>query len=76
MLFKNTEIDGLNIFYREAGEQKAPKVAFLHGFPASTDQYRNVIPALAEGFHVIAPDYLGLNPRRELTHSFETVYQR
>ena len=59
MLFKNTEIDGLNIFYREAGDQTSPKLVLLHGFPASSHQYRNLIPALAEGFHVIAPDYPG-----------------
>jgi pimeloyl-ACP methyl ester carboxylesterase len=59
MLFQNTEIDGLNIFYREAGEETAPKVVLLHGFPASSHRYRDLIPALAEGFHVIAPDYPG-----------------
>ena len=59
MLFKNTEIDGLNIFYREAGERTAPKLLLLHGFPASSHQYRNLIPALAGKFHVIAPDYPG-----------------
>jgi pimeloyl-ACP methyl ester carboxylesterase len=59
MLFKNAKIDCLNIFYREAGEQGAPKLVLLHGFPASSRQYRNLMPALAEGFHVIAPDYLG-----------------
>ena len=59
MLFRNTEIDGLNIFYREAGEPTAPKLVLLHGFPASSHQYRNLMPALAGKFHVIAPDYPG-----------------
>ena len=59
MLFRNTEIDGLNIFYREAGERTAPKLLLLHGFPASSHQYRNLMPALAGRFHVIAPDYPG-----------------
>lgn len=52
-------IDGLNIAYREAGNPKAPKLVLLHGFPASSHQYRNLIPALAGEFHVIAPDYPG-----------------
>src|SRR5215813_4022936 len=59
MLFKNVNIDGLNIFYREAGNETAPKLVLLHGFPASSHQYRNLIPALADRFHVIAPDYPG-----------------
>ena len=58
MLFKNINIDGLNIFYREAGKETAPRLVLLHGFPASSHQYRNLIPALADRFHVIAPDYL------------------
>ena len=52
-------VDGLNIAYREAGDPASPKMVLLHGFPASSHQYRNLIPALAGRFHVIAPDYLG-----------------
>ena len=59
MLFKNVNIDGLNIFYREAGNETAPKLVLLHGFPASSHQYRNLMPALADRFHLIAPDYPG-----------------
>ena len=59
MLFKNVKVDGLNIFYREAGNESAPKLVLLHGFPASSHQYRNLMPALADRFHVIAPDYPG-----------------
>ena len=59
MLFKNLNSDGLNIFYREAGNETAPKLVLLHGFPASSHQYRNLLPALADRFHVIAPDYPG-----------------
>src|SRR6202012_759968 len=57
--YKRIEIDGLNVFYREAGDPGAPKVLLLHGFPSSSHQYRNLIPALADRFHVIAPDYPG-----------------
>src|SRR6516225_9732002 len=59
MLFKYVNIEGLNIFYREAGKETARKLVLLHGFPASSHQYRNLIPALADRFHVIAPDYPG-----------------
>ncbi len=52
-------VDGLNIAYREAGNAAQPKLVLLHGFPASSHQYRNLIPALAGDFHVIAPDYPG-----------------
>lgn len=53
------EVQGLNIFYREAGRSGSPQLVLLHGFPASSHQYRNLIPALAGRFHVIAMDYPG-----------------
>lgn len=52
-------VDGLNIAYREAGDPRNPMLVLLHGFPASSHQYRDLIPALADRFHVIAPDYQG-----------------
>jgi pimeloyl-ACP methyl ester carboxylesterase len=59
MQYKYARVDELDIFYREAGSPTAPKLVLLHGFPASSHQYRNLIPALAERFHVVAPDYPG-----------------
>jgi pimeloyl-ACP methyl ester carboxylesterase len=59
MWSKTVDVDGLNIFYREGGEPGNPRVLLLHGFPASSHQYRNLIPRLASRFHVIAPDYPG-----------------
>ena len=56
---KTLEVQGLNIFYREAGKPSSPNLVLLHGFPASSHQYRNLIPALAGAFHVIAMDYPG-----------------
>jgi pimeloyl-ACP methyl ester carboxylesterase len=53
------KVDGLHIAYREAGDRKNPKLVLLHGFPASSHQYRNLIQALAGRFHLIAPDYPG-----------------
>jgi pimeloyl-ACP methyl ester carboxylesterase len=52
-------IDGLSIFYREAGDPGKPAIVLLHGFPTSSHMYRHLIPALAAEFHVIAPDYPG-----------------
>ncbi len=54
-----TSVAGLKIFYREAGERGAPVVVLLHGFPSSSHMYRNLIPALADRYHVIAPDLPG-----------------
>lgn len=53
------EIDGLNIAYREAGDPTNPTILLLHGFPTSSHMFRNLIPELAENYHVIAPDYPG-----------------
>lgn len=52
-------VDGLKIAYREAGDSSSPKLVLLHGFPASSHQYRDLIRAMADRFHVIAPDYPG-----------------
>jgi pimeloyl-ACP methyl ester carboxylesterase len=53
------EVDGLNVFYRQAGDPANPKMLLLGGFPASSHQFRHLIPALAERFHVVSPDYPG-----------------
>lgn len=57
--FKTVEIDGLDIFYREAGPADAPTILLLHGFPTSSHMFRNLIPALSDRYHLIAPDYPG-----------------
>ena len=59
IFYRTVAVEGLNIAYREAGAAGSPKLVLLHGFPASSHQYRNLIPALATRFHVIAPDYPG-----------------
>lgn len=58
-LFKTVDIDGLKIFYREAGSPAKPTVVLLHGFPTSSHMFRNLIPILAKDYHVIAPDFPG-----------------
>ena len=57
--YRTARIDGLDIFYREAGPKDAPAILLLHGFPTSSHMFRNLIPALADKFHVVAPDYPG-----------------
>ena len=57
--YKTVKVDGLSIFYREIGDGTKPKLVLLHGFPSSSHQYRNLLPALASHFHVVAPDYPG-----------------
>src|SRR5678815_1633959 len=57
--FKTAQVDGLSLFYREAGDPQLPKLVLLGGFPASSHQFRDLIPALADRFHVVAPDYPG-----------------
>jgi pimeloyl-ACP methyl ester carboxylesterase len=57
--YKNTTVQGLNIFYREAGAVDAPVILLLHGYPTSSHMFRNLIPILSPKFHVIAPDLPG-----------------
>jgi pimeloyl-ACP methyl ester carboxylesterase len=55
--FRSASVDGIEIFYREAGPADAPVIVLLHGFPTSSHMFRNLIPQLAVRYHVIAPDY-------------------
>lgn len=57
--YRTATIDGLDIFYREAGSPANPTVLLLHGFPTSSRMFRNLMPQLADRYHVIAPDYPG-----------------
>ena len=59
MLYKTVAIDGLNVFYRETGDPSLPKLVLLHGFPASSHQYRDLMRVLSSRFHIVAPDYPG-----------------
>ncbi|KIF79608.1 alpha/beta hydrolase [Streptomyces sp. 150FB] len=56
---KMATVDGQRVFYREAGPGDAPVVVLLHGFPTSSHMFRHLIPALADQYHVIAPDHIG-----------------
>jgi pimeloyl-ACP methyl ester carboxylesterase len=57
--YRTADVNGFNIFYREAGAQSAPKLLLLHGFPSASHMFRDLIPLLADRFHIIAPDLPG-----------------
>ena len=76
-LCKRVTVDELSVFYREAGDPTNPKLVLLHGFPASSHQYRNLISALASHFHVVAPDYPGFgNSDLPSPHEFNYTFDR
>ena len=71
-------VDGSRIFYREAGPNDRPTILLLHGFPTSSHMFRNLIPALADRYHLVAPDLPGFGfsdipDRKEFRYSFENL---
>ena len=78
MKYKKLLVDGLEIFYREAGEPARPTILFLHGFPSSSHMYRNIMTDLSSQYHVIAPDYPGFGlsscpPVDQFNYTFDTI---
>jgi pimeloyl-ACP methyl ester carboxylesterase len=76
--FKTVKVEGLNLFYREAGKAGQPKLLLLHGFPTSSHMFRDLIPLLSGQFHVIAPDLPGfgrtdLPARSDFKYTFENI---
>ncbi|WP_119461403.1 alpha/beta hydrolase [Rhodospirillaceae bacterium SYSU D60014] len=76
--YKTVGVDGLKLFYREAGPPNAPTVLLLHGFPTSSHMFRDLIPKLAVRYHVVAPDYPGYGfsdapPVEQFTYSFDRL---
>jgi pimeloyl-ACP methyl ester carboxylesterase len=75
--YHTIEVDGLNIFYREAGAPNHPTILLLHGFPTSSHMFRNLIVALADRFHLIAPDYPGFgNSSMPKVDEFDYTFDR
>jgi len=77
-IVRRIEADGVTVFYREAGKPDAPVVLLLHGFPASSFQYRELIPRLADRYRVIAPDLPGFGftevpKERSYKYSFDAL---
>jgi len=76
--FRKVDVDGLKIFYREAGSKDAPAILLLHGFPSASHMFRDLIPKLADRFHVIAPDLPGFGQsdmpdRSAFTYTFDNI---
>lgn len=74
--YRTEAIDGVDVFYREAGAKEAPTVLLLHGFPTSSHMFRDLIPRLADRYHVIAPDYPGFGnsaapDRKQFAYTFD-----
>jgi pimeloyl-ACP methyl ester carboxylesterase len=75
---RHATVQGHRLFYREAGPAEAPTIVLLHGFPTSSHMYRHLIPALADRYHVVAPDYLGAGASDapsvgEFTYTFDAL---
>jgi pimeloyl-ACP methyl ester carboxylesterase len=75
---RTVRVGDLDVFYREAGSTDAPTVLLLHGFPTSSQMFRNLIPGLADRFHVVAPDYPGFGyssmpPRNKFEYTFDNL---
>ncbi len=73
--YRTVKVDGLDISYREAGSPLSPTILLLHGFPTSSHMFRNLIPALAGQFHLVAPDYPGFgNSSMPTVDKFEYTF--
>jgi pimeloyl-ACP methyl ester carboxylesterase len=76
--YRTAEAGGVKVFYREAGAIDAPAVLLLHGFPTSSHMYRNLIPALADRYHLVAPDlpgfgFSGVPDRTQFNYTFDSL---
>src|SRR5262249_25504116 len=76
--YHTADVDGVTIFYREAGATAAPNLLLLHGFPSAGHMFRDLIPLVADRFHVIAPDLPGFGqsampPRDVFRYTFDDI---
>ncbi|MFJ8009070.1 alpha/beta fold hydrolase [Streptomyces fagopyri] len=77
---RTATVSGLEVFYREAGDPQAPTLVLLHGFPTSSHMFRRLIPALADRYHVVAPDHIGFGQSampspQDFPYTFEALTQ-
>jgi pimeloyl-ACP methyl ester carboxylesterase len=76
--YRTADVDGLKVFYREAGQADAPKLLLLHGFPSASHMFRDLIPLVADRFHTVAPDLPGFGqsdmpPRGQFSYTFDNI---
>src|SRR5262245_14671663 len=76
--YRKVDVDGIGVFYREAGPKDAPTILLLHGFPTASHMFRDLIPQLADRFRLVAPDLPGFGQsdmpaRNAFTYTFENI---
>src|SRR6202042_1317613 len=76
--YHRAAVDGVGVFYREAGPRDAPTIVLLHGFPSSSREFDTLIPLLAAHYHLIAPDFPGFGqsdapPPSAYTYTFDNL---
>jgi pimeloyl-ACP methyl ester carboxylesterase len=76
LIYRTVQLDGLRLFYREAGPADAPTILLLHGFPSSSRMYDTLMPLLADHYHLVAPDYPGFGhsdapPPEDFAYTFD-----
>ena len=77
VFYRTLSVEGLTIFYREAGPRDAPTVLLLHGFTLSSHMFRNLIPMLGDTYHVVAPDFPGYGQSSAPSvNDFDYSYER